>query len=138
MKKPKLPAKRMGEWAEVCFAAAALYRGFTVAKPYGDSEPYDVILCRNRNFRRVQVRSTNNFCEHTDRYFLATTRGVGRRCTFAADEIDFLAALVVPFNTWYIFPISFIADRRSLKLAPHRPTRSETEHFREAWHLLRP
>ena len=88
---------------------------------------------RNRNFRRVQVRSTNNFCEDKDRYFLATTRGVDRRRNYTADEIDFLAALVVPFNAWYIFPVSFIADRRTLKLAPHRRTRSETEQFREAW-----
>ena len=138
MKTPKLPAKRMGEWAEVCFAAAALSRGFSVAKPYGDSEPYDVILCHNHNFRRIQVRSTSNFCEKSNRYFLATTRGLERTRTYTADEIDFLAALVVPHQAWYIFPVSVIADRRSLKLAPHRHTRSETEHFREAWHLLRP
>ena len=136
MKNPRLPAKRMGEWAEVCFAAAALYRGFSVAKPYGECEPYDVILSRNRTFHRVQVRSSNNRCD--DRYYIATTRGADRKQSYNADIIDFLAALVVPLHAWYIFPVSFIADRRTLKLAPHRHTRSETEQFREAWYLLRP
>ena len=137
MKIPKLSAKRMGEWAEVCFTAAALHRGFSVAKPYGESEPYDVILCHKRTLHRVQVRSTSNFCDDRDRYCLATTRGVDRKRTYNPDEIDFLAALVVPYQVWYIFPVSFIADRRTLKLAPHRPTTSQTEQFREAWRLLR-
>ena|SRR5437762_4629333 len=134
MKKSKLSPKRMGEWAEVCFTAAALQRGFSVAKPYGDSDPYDVILCHNRTFHRVQVRSTSNFRDN--RYFLATTRGVGRKQRYNANEIDFMAALVVPCRAWYIFPVDFIVDRRTLKLAPHRRTKCQTELFREAWHLL--
>ena len=37
-------SKLQGEWAEACFAAEALRRGFIVSKPLGDSAPYDFVL----------------------------------------------------------------------------------------------
>ena len=40
----KLPAKQKGEWAEVCFAAEILRRGWRISRPYGDSAPYDCIV----------------------------------------------------------------------------------------------
>src|SRR4051812_25744099 len=40
----KLLAKQKGEWAEVCFAAEVLRRGWRISRPYGDSAPYDCIV----------------------------------------------------------------------------------------------
>src|SRR5690242_9085889 len=42
--KPFPHSKLQGEWAEACFAAEALRRGFIVSKPLGDSAPYDFVL----------------------------------------------------------------------------------------------
>jgi hypothetical protein len=137
MKKPKHPQfnrKRRGEWAEVCFMAAALERGFTVAKPYGESNPYDFILDNGRRFVSVQVRSTTALVD--DKYQITTTHGGGNKA-YDLGSFDFLAALVVPCFTWYIFPIELVATQRSLQVIPHRPTCSKKEPFREAWHLLR-
>src|SRR5579863_3343250 len=36
--------KRRGEISELAFALAAARQGFGIAKPYGDSERYDIIL----------------------------------------------------------------------------------------------
>ena len=48
--KPFPHAKLQGEWAEACFAAEALRRGFIVSKPLGDSAPYDFVLEFRRSF----------------------------------------------------------------------------------------
>src|SRR3954465_2625879 len=47
--RPKLLAKKKGEWEEGCFAAEILRRGWRISRPYGDSSPYDCIVdCAGR------------------------------------------------------------------------------------------
>lgn len=58
----KFTAKRLGEIAEAFFLAKAADLGFTVLKPWGDSEAYDFVLDAHhgaRGFSRVQVKSSN-------------------------------------------------------------------------------
>jgi len=46
----KLTTKRRGEISELAFALAAARHGFGIARPYGDSERYDIILdCRSKD-----------------------------------------------------------------------------------------
>src|ERR1700688_4289264 len=40
----ELTTKRRGEISELAFALAAARHGFGIARPYGDSERYDIIL----------------------------------------------------------------------------------------------
>ena len=56
-----LTSKQLGEIAEAEFIAKAVGMGFVVAKPWGDSEPYDFIVNtrKNFNFWRVQVKSAH-------------------------------------------------------------------------------
>jgi hypothetical protein len=50
----RMTGKRLGEIAEATFVTKAAELGFSVAKPWGDSDPYDFItqsggkLCRCR------------------------------------------------------------------------------------------
>jgi hypothetical protein len=42
--------------------------------------------------------------------------------SYQPDEIDFLAAHLIPEDTWFLIPISILQDRISLQLAPrHHP-----------------
>src|SRR4051812_45658971 len=54
----KLLAKEKGEWAEVCFAAEVLRRGWGISRPYGDSSPYDCIVDCAGRISRVQIKSS--------------------------------------------------------------------------------
>ena len=132
-KKKKTPPKRLGEYSEVCFMARALKHRFSISKPYGDSDTYDFIVdSRHGRLSRIQVRSTatlHNYCYSVD------IRQSHRPPT--PDHADFIAAYVVPCDTFYIVPIAFVTGRTHLWLAPHRPSKSTTEPFREAWHMLR-
>ena len=61
----ELTTKRRGEISELAFALAAARHGFGIAKPFGDSERYDIILdpshlllfsghvCRGHSHRRL-------------------------------------------------------------------------------------
>ena len=46
----KLTSKQLGEIAEAEFIAKAVGLGFVVARPWGDSEPYDFIVNPKKSF----------------------------------------------------------------------------------------
>ena len=53
----KLNSKRRGELAELAFMRKAASLGFAVAKPWGDSDRYDVVVRFESTFWRVQIKS---------------------------------------------------------------------------------
>ena len=71
----KRTPKQLGEIAEAEFIAKAVGLGFVVAKPWGDSEPYDFIVKAKKSFHfwRVQVKS-------------AHTIGADGGCSFRAHD----------------------------------------------------
>ena len=54
---------------------------------------------------------------------------------YSPDQIDFLAAYVIPTDTWYILPIEATNAQPDILLTPHN-ARSKYEKYKEAWHLL--
>ena len=61
----------------------------------------------------------------------------GKRLERVLEEIDFVAAYVIPLDLWYIIPAGVVAMRKgSIWLAPWR-RQSKYERYLEAWHLLR-
>jgi len=134
--------KERGEWVEAQFIAEALSRGFTVLKPWGDSQPFDVALNFGNRVVRVQVKSTS--------YRLSS----GYRCEFqpnvhgrqyTLEQLDFFVGYVIPHKAWYLIParVLFNGDRGPTcpMLFPMQPVKANTysyECYREAWPLLRP
>jgi len=120
--------KARGEAAEAVFLARAATFGFGVAKPWGDSEPYDFILDSGHNFWAVQVKSTTRYAE--SRYRVKAT---GSTDPYTRDQIDFLIAYIIPENLWYVVPSRELGTRKGLRFYPHGTTKSELEIYREAW-----
>ena len=50
--------KKRGEWVELLFMTVAAGLGFIVAKPWGETARYDVIVENEGRFLRIQVKST--------------------------------------------------------------------------------
>ncbi len=114
--------KRCGEITQLAFALKAARLRFGVSHPYGDSERYDVILDCHRDhlfqaapnatfladrFRprliRVQVKATAQLLNGL--YHVNAHRRIhGRAVPYKLSEIDFIAAYVIPEDSWFIFP----------------------------------
>jgi PD-(D/E)XK endonuclease len=123
--------KRRGEASEAEFIARASGFGFSVAKPWGESDSYDVLVGSGHGFWRVQVKCATY---HHRRQFLVKAGGDAGHYT--ADDIDFLAGHVVPENVWYIVPIDAFAGRTMLHFCPLTTGKAKYEKYREAWCLL--
>lgn len=132
--------KARGEWAELRFLTRAIELGFRVSKPWGETGPYDVIACPERaiatewdhhgRLSRVQVKCT---CKKRQQSHVCSV--TNNRGPYSPRDIDFIAALVIPTETWYILPIATLGRSYDVWLTP---TRKNSRHaqYKEAWHLL--
>jgi hypothetical protein len=123
--------KRRGEWVELLFMTVAAGLGFTVAKPWGETACYDVIVENEGRFLRIQVKSTEMSTGGCYRCEL-------RMCDnqlYLAGEIDYFAIYILPEDVWYIFPARTLAGVGAVVLTPHRKGH-KYERYMENWWLL--
>jgi hypothetical protein len=60
------------------------------------------------------------------------------KVVYTADDIDVLAAHVVPLDVWYVLPVEALAAGRSLRLYPDDGCKTARfEKYREGWNLFR-
>jgi len=131
--------KRTGELSEAAFLLKAETLGFHLAKPWGDSERYDFILDTRARRWRVQIKCTEVL--RARGYDVQPTYSIyGKgKIVYAADDIDVLAAYILPLGIWYILPVEVFTPHKSLRFYPDIPCkRARWEQYREAWHLLEP
>jgi hypothetical protein len=133
-------AKARSEWVELRFMTRATELSLRVIKPWGDNAPYDFAIdCPDRasgrrdclgHFARVQVKCT--LCKRDNSYVCTMC---SNHIAYRPDQIDFIAAYVIPTDTWYILPIAAIHGQLEIVLSPHRKN-SKYAQYKEAWHLL--
>lgn len=130
--------KQQGEWAELLFMARAAEHGLAIARPWGDSAPYDVAIVsrakpgRRPDVLRVQVKSTQYQRRHGYKCHV-DSNGV----PYSPDQLDFIAAYIITVAVWFIIPIHATQGQSEVFLSPRQPNSKYAE-YEEAWHLLRP
>jgi hypothetical protein len=139
--------KRRGEISELAFDLAAARQGFGISRPYGDSERYDVILDPPRSASaddrirprlvRVQVKSTAHMLHGMHQVAVKRTIKAGGYAAYKLSEIDFIAAYIIPEDSWFIFPLAHILGLTALLLKPKcLRWRHAYDRYRAAWQLL--
>jgi hypothetical protein len=130
-----LTRKRRGEMAEAAFLHKASRMGFGVSKPWGDSEPYDLIVDSGTRLWRVQVKSASHAHKYGAYMFRATGNDTKRK--YSLKEIDVLVAYIVPEDLWYVIPVTVFQRVTGIKLYP-RPRKRQSKYtvYREGWQWL--
>ena len=127
-------AKARGELAEARFVAKALSLGFTVARPFGDNQPYDFIVQSGRRLARVQVKSAwTPFRKHVYQVMTSTGRRTRRGLRpYRARDLDFIVVYIAPEDSWFVIPFRELRATIHFFLSP----RSRWVRYRERWDLL--
>jgi len=123
--------KQRGEWAELRFMARAAEHGLCITKPWGEMSHYDFAIEYEGRFVRVQVKSTKFLRRGTYACCVFTRSG-----PYGPNQIDFVAAYIIPLDIWYIIPAHVFEGQYHIHLSPHRKNLKFAP-YREAWHLLR-
>ncbi len=128
--------KKQGNIAELKFITKAMQMDIAVSLTYGDNQKYDCITDR-KGLNRIQVKSTTRHetSSNLDAYNSLVCHGSKEKKRYTTNDCDFIAVLVIPFEAWYLIPISEITGK-TVKLYPHKSTDNKYEQWREAWHLL--
>jgi len=129
-----LTRKRRGEMAEAAFLHKASSLGFGVSKPWGDSDPYDLIVDSGSGLWRVQVKSAY----YSNKYGGYMICAHGNRSTkpYTLKEIDALVAYIVPEDLWYVLPVRLFRKVKSVRLYPKTGSPSRYNSYRDEWRLL--
>ena len=125
--------KKRGEWVELLFMTVASGMGFNVAKPFGETASYDVVVEHDGRFLRIQVKSTENWMGSC---YLCQLHACGSRL-YTEKEIDYFAIYVLPEDVWYIFPARTLAGMSAVGLTPHRKGHKYERYKESWWHLTR-
>ena len=126
--------KIRGEWVELVFMERAKELGFEVLFPWGESSRYDVGLEWEGRYIRVQVKSTIYKIGNS---YVCNTRPDNDDEPYTMEQIDYLAAYVIPENVWYIVPAEVATRLKgNIWLSPHKKGH-KYEPFMEAWELLK-
>jgi hypothetical protein len=134
---PRPNTKRTGERSEAAFLARALSLQLSIAKPWGDSERYDFIIDNGSRLWRIQTKCTEGL--RADAYETRATYDInGKHIPYTRADTDFLAAHVVPLDTWYIIPVEVCTPAPMLRMYPHRQAKKmRLEKYKNAWFLLK-
>lgn len=130
----KLDRKHRGELAELAFMRKAANLGFAVAKPWGDSDRYDVVVRFEKIFWRVQIKSVLALTPSRPHFVVQTKNSRGK--TYSREDIDFLVAYIFAEDLWYVFPANVFEQKTSLCIKPGSK-KSRLEQYRENWDLMR-
>jgi hypothetical protein len=123
--------KKRGEWVELLFMTVAAGLGFNVAKPWGETNSYDVVIENEGRFLRMQVKSTEVW---KDGCYVCHLHAYGNRL-YTEKQIDYYAIYVLPEDVWYIFPAQTLAGMTAVAMTPNRAT-AKYNNYKEAWWLL--
>jgi hypothetical protein len=116
--------------AEAAFLHKVASLGFSVSKPWGESDRYDFIVDSGGHCGRVQVKSAHTSA--LNGYAFHACGNVQSR-TYTAQDIDFLVGYVVPDDAWDVLPIELFRTIGSVKAFPSSKRRtSRYEKYREA------
>jgi hypothetical protein len=128
--------KRRGEWSELQFMARAAKEGLRLAKPWGDSSRYDVVVETGGHFVRVQVKSTAN--RQPNGGYVCGVHPSPNSELYKRGDFDFLAAYLSLEDIWFIIPGGLIVrpKRTSITLYADGLANDWTP-YKEAWDLLR-
>ncbi len=129
-----LSPSQKGAAAELAIAARAVELGVVVLRPMGEGVRYDLVFDVGGNLIRVQckwatlkdevVSIPTRTCRHTP-------RDGYRRTTYAAHEVDLIAASCADLQRIYVLPIGLAAGQTffHLRLAPAKNNQRRRVHW---------
>jgi hypothetical protein len=124
-----MKTKEKGDIAEMAVATDLLKRGFKVAKPLGESWEYDLILYRNNNFERIEVKyteSNGDVLTVRARSHSILAGRITKTKIYTSDDIDWLVVYDKTTDKCYYIPSSTLTGAEQFTLRLSEPKKKYT------------
>ena len=127
-------SKTIGDISEAFCTAAFLSKGFTVLKPYGDNNRYDIVIDRGSGFERIQVKTAKY--SDTEKCLkismCSSTFHRNKKHKSYAGEVEFIAAWSEHTKKVYMIPLSEVDNARETRLRLHPAKNKQKKNVRMA------
>ena len=102
---PILNSKAIGEISEAAVALAFLKKGYSISKPFGDNQRYDLLVDDGIKIHRVQIK-TGNYLKDTIAFNCCSTAPRGdREIRNYINQIEWFAIYCHQLDKVYIVPV---------------------------------
>lgn len=119
--------KRIGAFAELKVATEFSKYGIPVLFPYGDNEPYDLVVEMN-GFKKIQVKSSKI---KNGKMKVEVSKRVGSKRlgsqSYKEYDIDYLAVMCSDDESLYLMPFSEIDAYYSILLRLEKPKNNQSK-----------
>ena len=123
---------------ELLVAERLIGRGWIVAPPIGDNDPFDLMVNKGTRFLRIQVKTTleqHKYKCNRPHYQFQLARGPSSKSKrkHTADQVDFFVCCAMDSKRFWILPFS-AATVITLKI--YNGVDSKFHRYEDAWVLL--
>lgn len=118
--------KTIGDIGEAKVLADLIEKGYTVLVPWGDNLPYDLVIERDGEFERIQVKCNNRNNDEII-YVSCTSSNARWVYQYTEDMVEWIACYSTLIKECYYIPSSYLqGGRGSIKLRL-KPTKNNQE-----------
>ena len=125
-----------GVRGELLVAEKLISKGWGVARPLGDGDPYDLLASKGDASLRIQVKATlSQHAYNTTRphYQFQLAHGLSSKKRYQPDDVDFFVGCALDAKRFWVIPFS-AATTVTLKI--YNGEDSKFHRYEEAWVLL--
>ena len=125
-----------GQRGELLVAERLIGQGWSVAHPFGDNEPFDLLVNKGERFLRLQVKATleqHKYKCNRPHYQFQLAHGQSSKTRYTADQVDFFVCCALDSHRFWILPFS-AATVITLKI--YNGEGSRFRPYEDAWDLL--
>ncbi|CCQ35302.1 uncharacterized protein Nmlp_1091 [Natronomonas moolapensis 8.8.11] len=113
--------KQTGDTSEAAVIAELIGRGYTVSIPFGDNDPYDLVVDSAESLHRVQVKTgwIEDGCLRFKTGSKTTEDGSTRVTDYSPEDVDAFAIRCRDTETLYWVPIAIAGKKNTyLRIDP--------------------
>lgn len=119
-----------GDVAELVVAADLAKRGYQVAFPFSTSSDWDLLLIRDKEFERIQVKSRaldDKGVLLVPNRVMSNTAGKQSTRLYTADDVDWIAVYCPEVDQCFYIPISLVEGRETMYLRFEAPKNNQVK-----------
>ena len=125
-----------GQRGELLVAEKLIGQGWSVAPPFGDCDPFDLLVNKGDRFLRLQVKATleqHKYRCNRPHYQFQLARGPSSKKRYTADPVDFFICCALDTHRFWVLPFA-VASVITLKI--YNGVDSKFHRYEDAWVLL--
>jgi len=122
--------KQIANESELRFASEFVRKGWSVFLPYGEDSPVDLLIYKNNEFKKVQVKATKPNEGGISCKLRSTNNWQIKK--YSKKEVDFFALYDYENKKGYLIPIEKIEGMSEIKIRLSAPKNNQKKRIRLA------